>query len=237
MNEVGKFVRYSLPGIASIIQLGIAILLTERGAVTSFDAPDGISAVIGIVLATFVATGGYGYLLAMIYLGLSRLKFAHRLAYVDYSRMWKAVENLISVRNESGKEIRMTSISKTQSYPLAIQYWFSRIEQSKTIKGVDLRVQKIADLKQSIGTTLVGSIIALIVWISAHFTVFDGSLSIVLVLTAVGWFGILSLLVRSFKITRDDVRILVESTIIQDLNERAIKKEDPENPIIIWFSP
>jgi len=70
MDEVRRFLRYTLPGLATVILFMIALSLTEGCFVRRLFFDKDSSQNIGLVLTLFLGSGALGYLFANIYFSL-----------------------------------------------------------------------------------------------------------------------------------------------------------------------
>lgn len=67
MDEVRRFLRYTLPGLAGVIQFLIALSITDACIVSKIVSVKDQTQSLGLALTIFIGSGGLGYLFANIY--------------------------------------------------------------------------------------------------------------------------------------------------------------------------
>jgi len=73
MDEVRRFLRYTLPGLSALIQLLIGLSITDSGIVCKILSAKDLTQSLGIILTIFIGSGGLGYLFANIYSNIENL--------------------------------------------------------------------------------------------------------------------------------------------------------------------
>ena len=69
MNEIRRFLRFTLPGLACVLELAVACEFT--GVLSSADlSTKDLAAGLGMALSGFLASGALGYLFAILYFAL-----------------------------------------------------------------------------------------------------------------------------------------------------------------------
>ncbi len=71
MDDVKRFLRFTFPGITSVIFLLAALIISDYNALNMRDHfTYSNSNIVGIVFGLFIASGGLGYIYSQIYWGL-----------------------------------------------------------------------------------------------------------------------------------------------------------------------
>ncbi len=168
-----RFMRYVLPGLASTIQLAIALIISDYNVIIensycSLGNPDNI----GLILGIFLASGGIGYIFANIYFAIywccPNCCFA-----IDYRSVFINLKQNLRIFTLSENQIAVNTLTKKDAWSLVNYYWYTSIEKSEKLKGIDPKMERFTDLIQSIWATLIGSFLSLITWICLHFSIFE----------------------------------------------------------------
>jgi len=78
MDEVKRFLRFTLPGMVTVGQLLLAAYVSNRDSVLHlFSSLQSQKDVTGLALAALLSSGALGYVLASIYHSLSWTIFSH----------------------------------------------------------------------------------------------------------------------------------------------------------------
>jgi hypothetical protein len=158
LEEARRFLRYIVPGLTLIIEfLGYLLISGD----ICFRQLVGHVNTVGAALSVFLASGGLGFLLGVIY---------YTVAWWNQPKIWKiklgAYLRPILEDAESKSwlqpEVETTKLSKRGAWRVIISYLNMNIETSKPIKGALQTMNNLADLMNGLGTTCVASLAALV---------------------------------------------------------------------------
>ena len=142
MEEVKRFMRYGLPGLAVIVELSLALWISFPDLFTDYARKWLANAGFGSALAVFLATGGLGYLFAIIYY-VFQDKFYNKLFY-DYSLV------LDWLKENGGREFTdiagldcFDGFDKRQQWELFNVVWHVSRGRYKSIEKVDGTVNRL----------------------------------------------------------------------------------------------
>ena len=172
MEDARRFLRYVIPGLVLILEVSLYLLLSSKREFIQFLKNYGQNA--GLPISTFIASGGIGFILANIY------------HYIYWSRLfrWLVPDHRQLIRNavkrgwlkledrRSGEEMAEVAIKRlTQKHAWLISssLWYAKLGSSERIKGAEPVVDRLVDIMHSLGSLCVGAVIAIGVWLFAHF--------------------------------------------------------------------
>ncbi len=165
MDEVKRVLRYTLPGMASLSQLLLAVYFTRSPAIElllkNLDSHTGL---IGGVIAVFITSGVVGYILASAY---------HTAYWTIFS--WFSIDHLTIVRNlisldkmvvtdSNENPIPKKNLNKRDAWKILTYYWYANLEESKELKGLNKITDRLADFTHAHGTSFLGTTLGLLVW-------------------------------------------------------------------------
>lgn len=177
MDEVRRFLRYTLPGLSAVIQLLIALSITDVGIVCKILSVKDLTQSLGLVLTIFIGSGGLGYLFANIYFSLYWSWPFNRSVAIDHlSFLNNLKKEVIEIIDSSGKPYEK-DLSRREAWTIITQYWHSKIEKDPKIKGVNSITDRLTDVTHGLGATYVGSLSALASWIGIHLAIAQNSAS------------------------------------------------------------
>lgn len=175
MDDARRFFRYVVPGLVFlflVILYLVLSLLGRKDILSCFFSQffNNSWSSVGVIITAFVASGAIGFILTSIY-------------YVCYwSNCWdylclpsldhrRVLEDLVEhkylqIKNRRNEEIiNMSLINKSAVWCIFTAYWREHLENSKRIKGAKEGVHRLGDIMHGLGTTFIGSILAIPVWI------------------------------------------------------------------------
>lgn len=235
MNEVRRFLRFTLPGIACALQLIIAISISDKNQLNSFLGTATGKESIGLVLAGFLASGALGYILSTIYFALYWLRPIAKRVAIDHLTLFEQMNSYITIKGPDGKSILVTDLSKRTAWVIATRYWFSRYEKSECIKSINPTIDRLIDVTHGLGATIIGSILTIVAWTCIHWYVLSKSFGLLVVAVVAVWAGLLTLMIISYIQTLEAVQSLINSTLAETIVEQ-FNENDPE-AVTILYSP
>lgn len=165
MDEVRRFLRYTVPGLSAVVQLFIGLSVSDIDIVCKIISVKDLTQNIGLVLTIFIGSGGLGYLFANIYFSLSwSWPFKYFVAINHLSLLNNLKEKVIDIIDFSGEPYKK-DLSKREAWTIITQYWHSKVKKNSKIGGVNSITDRLADVTHSLGATCVGSLSALGSWI------------------------------------------------------------------------
>src|SRR5271157_623884 len=151
MNEIRRFMRYTLPGLVFSFQLLLALSFSNWDKVEKLEPLNNKSA-IGIALGVFLATGALGYILSIIYFGLYwffglrwleiiPITIDHRPAFRDLYRFkiidGKGEDLSLDKDLNPGTPMQRKRLSKRDAWIILTQYWYSRKKRADDIHDIN----------------------------------------------------------------------------------------------------
>jgi len=234
MDEVRRFLRYTLPGLSAVIQLIIGLSITDSSIVCSVLSAKDLAESIGIVLTIFIGSGGLGYLFANIYFSLYWSWPFSRLIAIDHLTLFKDLsEKMIEIVDFSGKAYSK-ELSKREAWTVFTQYWHSKIEENTKIKGVNTITNRLTDVTHGLGATYIGSLLALVSWVVIHLSISHNLASIISkesLFAFLAWIILIIILGRAYHRTNLALQSIANTT----LTDSITKEYQAGNKIKIYY--
>ncbi|GBE04715.1 hypothetical protein BMS3Abin10_00331 [bacterium BMS3Abin10] len=234
MNEVRRFLRYTLPGIACVIQLLIALSISDLDVVSKLWNDEGAAKGIALVFGAFIASGGLGYVFSIIYFALYWDDSIADKVAIDHRTLLESLQNYVELKCSTGEIIKAESLSKRQAWSIITQYWHSKTAKNKSIKGLNSITDRLVDVTHGIGTTIVGTFIAFATWLLLLFFISSNSLNLKTFYICLTWFVLLSMMYFNYKRSLEALQSIANSTLTQVIME-DYERIKPEK-VTIWFS-
>lgn len=214
MDEVRRFLRYTLPGLAAVIQFLIALSITDACILFKILSVKDQTQSLGLTLTIFIGSGGLGYLFSNIYFFLYWWRPFNRFAIDHLSFLKNLRKEVVDILDSSGNPYN-NDLSKREAWAVITQYWHSKIEECPKIKGVDSTTGRLTDVTHGLGATIIGSVFALLSWELIHLAIAQHSalLNLKEVLIIVGWVGLIVLLIIAWHRVKIALQSIVNSTL------------------------
>ncbi len=166
MGEAQRFIRYVAPGLILIIEFLAYLLISGDICFKQLIEP---SNSIGVAASTFLASGGLGFLLGIIYYPVVwREKiFTNILTGADFRHFLKIAESnrWLKLCSTNGEQVHADKLTKRGAWRVIISYWSTKTQTSKRIKGANPRMERLADIMNGMGTTCLASFGALALFV------------------------------------------------------------------------
>jgi hypothetical protein len=173
MNEAQKFFRYLTPGMVLIIEIGIYLsILNWDEAKLIFKS---MSTEPWSLAGIFLATGGVGYFLSFIYHTISDGTPFFNPIKINYTRMvadallrnWLRLHWRNSGVNITGDDLR-DRLTIDGAHMIKSGILYERKPSSARIEDISKRMDSFYNFLHGSGATLIGSVIAIPVWVSLY---------------------------------------------------------------------
>ena len=169
MDEVRRFLRFTLPGMAILGQLLLAIGITDTEAIKDFaNAFGGQIDLIKAAAAAFISSGAIGFVFSSIYntsywilpfFGRVPLSFLRRLVS----------DKKLMIKDFNGNEITECGItSRRDAWTILTYYWYKNIDKtddSKQSLGLSIITDRLTDFRHAPGTMFIGTLFGAIIWL------------------------------------------------------------------------
>ena len=231
MNDVRRFMRYILPGLACAIELLIALIFSIDININELKNFDYIG--IGAVFGVFLASGAMGYILSIIYFGI--VWFTPNCIFAtDHRSVFAILKDKIQLINEHEHDINSDNLTKRDAWTISSLYWCHNKEK-KQIKGIDPYIDLLLDIYHGLGAFLIGTYLSLISWSLINLFNIDKSYGVIyyIIIHAL-WLILLYLIWVNYKNARNGADELVKSTLLSSLLEDYNKGN--EEPVRIIFT-
>ncbi len=165
MDEVRRFLRFTLPGMASLGQFFLAVYFTRSAAIELLlKKLDSQAGIIGGVVAVFITSGAIGYILASAYIPLYWTIFS--LVSIDHLTIVRKLISLdkLVVTDSDGNPIPEDKLKKRDAWTILTYYWYANLEESKELIGLNKITDRLADFTHAHGATFLGTALGLLVW-------------------------------------------------------------------------
>lgn len=171
MQDPRQFIRYVLPGLTFVIETALYLYLSDPMWVKNLfwkiaDSPGGS---IGVLLTTFLLSGGIGYLFSIIYYTF----IANRLG--DHRPMLRSAANLnyLEFRSEDNDNVLdrdevNRSITRLGAWRIVNALWHERLRTSRIIRGANPGNETRAHIAHGLGISTFGAFLAILAWYGLH---------------------------------------------------------------------
>ena len=229
MDEIRRFMRFTLPGIVCILVLLVGLLISDFKSLKEYLSNLGDPKLnIGIIIGAFFASGGLGYLFSIIYFSIIWSSLLRKTFANDHRQILFDLRNKIEIMNVAEKPIHPESLTQREAWAIITQFWNANLEEDKVIKGVTSFINRTVDIVHSIGAIIIGTFIMLILWIYLHFFALqEASYNFRLndFIVIFYWLLMLFLFIIDFQLTRKSIQSIINITIIDVIQQKASKKK------------
>lgn len=178
MDEARRFLRYVIPGLVLIIEVSlyswvsIDLFFADKKffeELKNLFLKNNIAAPI----SAFLASGGAGFLLGVIYYTaywpiLKRFSLG-----VDHTELINDAINRgwlkLRKREKDDTFVNADKLNIFGAWRIVTSLWHERKESSEKIKAANPRIDSLTDIMHGSGTMFIGSIIAIPLWVSIHY--------------------------------------------------------------------
>ena len=172
MEDYKKFLRYVIPGLVFMIEVFVYVLLSSFDRVKDLIKTYWSDAGISVPISGLLIAAAIGYLFGVVYhclfhliryLELSKLIADHLSLIRDsINRKW------LELKNRRDNQIQNDELTQSMAWHIATVFLNTRMESSENIKAAKPRLESFGDLMHGAGTTFIGSVFAIIVWLILH---------------------------------------------------------------------
>lgn len=227
MDEVRRFIRYTLPGLACALEL-LILLGISKYCFNTPDIPLNNINLVGAVFGTFFISGALGYILSIIYFALYWKWPLKNLIAVDHRNLFKESANnnyikLIRLNNDKKNK----TLDKREAWIIIARFWNTIIKADRKFKEINSYNDRLVDITHSIGSTIIGFIFTFILWVVI---VFKNIPTLFVVLVFVIWVYLIYLFCRAYWQSHKALQSISNSTIIDYISGQK------KTPIEILYS-
>jgi hypothetical protein len=169
MEDARRFLRYVIPGLLFLIETFIYLILSSKTPIDKImeDFIKGSSNNLALPISIFILSGGIGFLLSIIYHFLY-WTFPFRKLVVNYipliidcvNNEWLQLKNR---KDESN--INISALTQYGAWRAINAYLNGRKGYSERIKSGITRTDSLSDLLHGLGTSVIGSLLAIVMWV------------------------------------------------------------------------
>lgn len=232
MDEVRRFARYTLPGLASVLLLLIALVFTDGRQLSPWLPSAEVKEGIALVLGGLLASGALGYLFSVIYFATIDIHWIARLFTVDHRQIFVDLANIIDLQDASGKPVSPTQMTQREAWATATRFWFARSETSPVVKGFNPYNDRLVDVMHGVGVTAIGTIAAAIAWSVVHFHFLGNGLSGTVWIAMLGWVVLILAMLRNHRRIVTTVRWMAHGNMAELVRTEFASTG---KKVTIWF--
>lgn len=166
MREFENYIRYAMPGIASIIPLFLAFLISDYDATRETIIT---TRSIGPALALVLGSGGLGFLYSGIYFAVYWI-----LMPIDHRALLKRFEDEGHLKIEHKRENK-EEYNKREAWERVGIIWDIALAESKRMRKINDRIKKLNARLHGIGCTFVGILLAVLFWLVFHYIILNNA--------------------------------------------------------------
>jgi len=214
MEEVRRFLRFTLPGLVCIIELIIALSITNPSKISSIYNKSHAA-----YLGVFLASGGFGFLLSIIYFGIYRVFYEFMGA--DHRKLFRSLKRekngKFRINDLDGEELSPHTLSKRDSWALVCKLWYSKIEENKEFKGLNNLSDRIIDISHGLGATFVGTLLSYLAWYYIQYTSNIPFYTFINLVVSACYFLIILIIIVDYFMLVKDFQDIINSTLFEHL--------------------
>lgn len=169
MEEVRRFLRYTLPGMATMMLLLSMVAVSDYARVKAVFMRLGSESTVAAAVGVFLCSGAVGFVLANLYFAVYWSDPFCRWFAIDHRPALNELKDMFEIRRVGGSAVSTAELTKREAWAVVCQLWWSQSETSPTLRGANGFCDRLVDMTHGIGATLIGSILAVIGWGCFHF--------------------------------------------------------------------
>ena len=151
MDEIRRFLRYTLPGLATVL-IGY-ISLYCSGAISTVWLNDHLLAkFIGI----FVASGALGYLLANLYFSVRWSRPLNRWLLINHKSAIERLGDVLEVRGPLGSPWNLANLTLFDAWAILTHYCISRSKTEEYMGAIVEHTKTMVDVTHGLGALCTG---------------------------------------------------------------------------------
>ncbi|MBI5375522.1 MAG: hypothetical protein HZA77_08810 [Candidatus Schekmanbacteria bacterium] len=169
MEDARRFLRYVLPGLVFLIEVFSYLLISASTEFVKFLKDIAVN--ISFPISIFLASGGIGFILGIFYRTLYKSRMFDSLVVNHHSQLSDSISRgWLKLQNRENKqEFKINELSRNGAWRIQAVIWHERRNSNEIIKSADSLTDRLGDISHGLGTALIGAIIAVPVWIVAHY--------------------------------------------------------------------
>lgn len=175
MQDPRRYIRYILPGLTFVIETALYLYLSDPIWVKKkfWEIARLPGGGIGVLLTTFLVSGGIGYLFSIIYYTVYGFEWSWIEKFCGSHRpMLKCAKKrgYIKLPDEDhiDKERKINDITRIGTWRIANALWHERLKTSLRIEGAHPGIITRAHIAHGLGISLFGAFLAVLVWFGLH---------------------------------------------------------------------
>lgn len=210
MNEIKRFMRYTLPGIVCSFLLLIFLSLSKNIKISDIAGYSNIGQIFGALLLFC----GIGFIFSNMYFGV---RWVFPFLSIDHTQLFNSLikSGKIEIESNDNSLIKFSKKDRRIAWSIFTQYWNTTVGEPILEKG-EIYFKRIFDVLHSIGATLIGSILCFIIWIILNWY---NLICLNKIIPFFFWFLILFLLYKSYSYTKKALQSMLNSTFLKIISK------------------
>lgn len=230
MNEFQRFMRYVLPGLATLFMFVFFTCFSDQQLLLEWvgrlsKASGGSS--LGVGVTAFLVSGALGYILSALYWALVWWKPIAKRLMNQFRDLLGQVEEKIEIIGVDDEVIRLSKIDERGAWEIIALWAVGYEEENKRAAGQSRLQSRLVNINHSYGTTFVGMFIALIFWIvlqAKKCALFndgsvDGWYTLLIIGLTLAWVGVLLALRACYRQTRRSLLVIAHSGFLDSIED------------------
>jgi hypothetical protein len=225
MDEVRRFLRFSIPGIVAIIELLISLAIADNSSfaelIKSIDNYNSF----GLILGLLLGSGGLGYIFANIYLSLIWLPWLRNVFAIDHLRLFRDLEGKLNILDSHRKAISPEELSQRDAWTITSRYWYSQLKgkENYEIKGINVLTDRLTDHAHALGATIIGAILAGLTWYYIYSHIWNNTpcLNFEFLIPFFSFIILLALISHAYFLAKTSLENMANSTIINKVLKQS----------------
>jgi len=170
-GEVMTFLRYTLPGLSSVLVFLFLLWITDRSCVTNLLAVAGKNNGLGTAAGLFLGSGALGYILANLYHALVWSRWMDKVATYDFTEWLNGhieAKRLI-IRDMNAGCNNMSTVTKRREVWEIVNLLYYRFYDHPKQDRYDNFIMALVSMVHSLGATILGILLAAGCWALVYY--------------------------------------------------------------------
>jgi len=231
MDEVRRYLRFTLPGLTVIFVFFIVCLFSEKLYASEKFLDFIKNSGLGSSALVLVAATAFGYLFSNIYFVVYWKPRWLNLA-INHIKMLESLSDKLEILDQKNNRIEFNKNDKAKAWRITAQIWNSMVRKKEVYKREQTLLARLVDVKHMVGATWVGFILAFFLWAYIHgwngcSGIYNGWKFYIV------WIAIIYTTIYNWKIAKTSHEKLTNSVVVDVINQSYITNKSM--PLKIWY--
>lgn len=177
MDEVKRFMRYTIPGMSSVLLLLFMLAMTDFPYLLEILKNIGGENSIGTVFALFLGSGALGFIFANMFIFLCWTPPFSRWIALNHKSILGEIKDKVNIRRVGGGKVRVEDLSRREAWQIVVRLWWTNTGENGYFNRINVFTERVSDIAHSLGALIIGSVCALMAWSLLHYKIIQNDQS------------------------------------------------------------